>query len=110
MDFAVPADHKKNEGKWKDRWVPRPCKRTEKKTMEYESGDNCNLHAWYSHQRIRTETGGLENKRTNGDGLHYNIAEISHKSPGNLRRLAVTQTPVGNHLLMLKRKTLKWVK
>ena len=37
-----------------------------KKTMDHESdGDsNCHWFSWYSHQRICTGTGGLENKRT----------------------------------------------
>ena len=40
-----------------------------KKTMEHENdGDiNCNCGVRYSHQRIVTGTGGLENKRTSGN-------------------------------------------
>ena len=41
---------------------------------------------------------------------NYSIAEIgqnTEKSPGNMRRLAVTQTPVENHQLTLLWKTLK---
>ena len=40
------------------------------------------------------------------------IVEISHynnKCPGDLRRLAVTPTPVENHLLKLVWRTFKWV-
>ena len=33
--------------------------------------------------------------------------QTTEKSPGDLRRLAVTQTPVRNHRQMLMRKTLK---
>ena len=77
-----------------------------KKTMELESDSdtNCNLRTRYSHQRIGTETGGLGNKRKSGDHPNYSIFEIgqnTEKSPGNLRRLAVTQTPVKNHRLTL---------
>ena len=44
------------------------------------------------------------NKRTSGDHLNYSIIKIdqnTEKSPGDLRRLAVTQTPVENHQLTL---------
>ena len=47
-----------------------------------------------------------------GDNPNYNIIEIGHnteKSPGDLRRLAVTQTLGKNHLLMLVCKTQKGV-
>ena len=74
--------------------------------MEHESyGDtNCNCHAWYSHQRIGTGTGGLGNNRTCGDHPNYSIVEIgqnTEKSPGDLRRVAITQTPLKNHQLTL---------
>ena len=63
--------------------------------MEHESdGDtNCNWCAQYSHQRFGTGTRRLVNERTNGDYLNYNIVEKSQnteKSPGDLRRLALT--------------------
>ena len=44
---------------------------------------------------IDKETGGLENNRTSGDCPDYGIVKIgqnTEKSPGDLRRLAVTQT------------------
>ena len=46
----------------------------------------------------------LKTKRTGGDNPNYIIIEIGRntkKSPGDLRRLAVTQTPVRNHRLTL---------
>ena len=66
--------------------------------MEHESDGytNCNYYSWYTHQRIGTRSGGLENKRKRGDYSNYCIVEIgqnTEKSPGDLRRL-VTQTPV----------------
>ena len=69
--------------------------------MEHESvGDtNCNLCAWYGHQRICNGTGGLGNKKTSGDHPNDSIIKIgqnTEKSPEELRRLAVTQTPVEN--------------
>ena len=45
-------------------------------------------------------TGGLGNNGTSEDCPNYSILEIgqnTEKSPGDLRRLAVTQTPVENH-------------
>ena len=52
---------------------------------------------------LGTETGGPGDKRMSGDHPNY-IIEIGHntkKSPGDLRRLAVTQTPVENNQVML---------
>ena len=45
-----------------------------------------------------------------GDILNYNIVEIGQNtetSPGDLKRLVVTQTPVITHQLKLMLKTLK---
>ena len=53
---------------------------------------------WYRHQCTGTE--GLGNKRVSGDHPKNGIVEIGQntaKSPGYLRRLASTQTPVENH-------------
>ena len=75
-----------------------------------DSDTNFNWCTRYSHQRIITGTGGLVNKRTSGDHPNDSIIEIgqnTEKRPWDLRRLAVTQTPVRNHLLMLVWKTLK---
>ena len=74
--------------------------------MEHESdGDtNCSWCTRYSHQRFGIGIGGLGNKRTSGDHSDYNIVKIgqnTEKSPGDLRRFAVTQTPVRNHRLTL---------
>ena len=85
------------------------------KTMEHESdGDtNCNQCTQYSYQRIDKESGGLGNKRTSGDHPNDSIIQIGQnieKSPGDLKRLSVSQTPVRNHQLTLAWKTLKRVK
>ena len=74
--------------------------------MEHKSdGDtNFNWRTRHSHQRIDSETGGLVNKRTSGDHPNNSIVEMDQntkKSPKDLRRLDVTQTPVRNHLLSL---------
>ena len=61
-------------------------------------------------RRQEKKTGEIENQRTNRVYPNNNIAEIgqnTEKSPGNLRRLAVTETLVNDHLLKLVRKTLK---
>ena len=49
-------------------------------------------------------TGGLKNNRTSGDHPNYYIIEYGQNtemSPGDLRRLAVTQTPVKDNQLKL---------
>ena len=63
--------------------------------MEHESDSDTNLNrcARYRHQRIGTRTGGLGNKRTNGDHLNYSIGQNTEKSPGDLKGLGLTQTP-----------------
>ena len=49
-------------------------------------------------------TGGFGKNRTSGDHPNYGISEIgqnTEKSPGDMRRLAVTQTPLKDHQLTL---------
>ena len=112
MDFAVPADHriKLKESEKKDKSLDLAWEW--KKTMEHES-DNYTNHDWsfwYNHQRIIKGTGGLGNKKTSGDQPNYYIIENdqnTEKSPGDLRRLAVTQTPMKDHQLTLMWKTLE---
>ena len=70
-----------------------------RKKLEHESDNytNCDWYFWYTHQRIIKEIGELENKTTWGDYPNYYIIEnweTTEKSPGDLRRLAVTQSPV----------------
>ena len=70
-----------------------------KNTQEYIAvGEtNCHWRALYNLQRISTGNGVLRNKRTNGYHPKYIIVEIGQntkKTPGGLRRLAMTQTPV----------------
>ena len=71
---------------------------------ESDSDANCNWCASDSHQRINIRTGELRNKRTSGDHPKYSIGVIgqnTEKNPGDLREIAVTQTQVKNHPLML---------
>ena len=54
-------------------------------------------------------TRGLVNKRTIGDHPNYNIidnGQNTDKNPGDLRRLAINQTPVKNQQLKQMWKTL----
>ena len=71
--------------------------------MEHEGeGDTSDWSAYNNLQRPAKETGRLGNKRINGDYPDcsiINIGQNNNKSPGDLRRFAVNQTPVRNHRL-----------
>ena len=82
--------------------------------MKKESDGNtsCNQYTQYSHQRIDKGTGGFRNKRASGDHPNYSFVEIGQntkKSPGDLKRLVVTQVPVEDHQIMPVWKALKGV-
>ena len=54
--------------------------------------------------RLRKGTGGIRNQWTNRDHPNHSTVNIGHnteKSPGNMRKFAVTQIPVKDHQLML---------
>ena len=95
----------KTNTKWKKKHkYPDLARELKKLERERDGYTSCNCSCWYSHQRINKGTGGLGNKRTNGDHPNYCITEINQnteKSPRDLRRLAVTQTPVKAHQLTL---------
>ena len=106
MDLPVSADHriklKENEKTLLGNW----------KTVEHESDNytNCDWCFWYSQQSIMKGTGGFGNKTTRVDHPNYYIIENgqnTEKSPGDLRRLAVIETPVKDHQQTLVWKTLK---
>ena len=104
VDFVVSADHKVKLKESEKKHKYRDFAEELKKTMEQESDrdTNCNWCSWYSHQRIVTRTGRFGNKRTSGNYPNYSIVEIgpnTEKSPGDMRRLAVTQTSVRNQTL-----------
>ena len=105
VDFAVPADHriKLKECEKKDKYLDlaRELKKLWNMKMTIVS---------IVIRTFGTVTGGLGSRRTSGDHPNYSIIENGQnieKSPGDLRRLAVTQTPVKNHRLTLMWKTLK---
>ena len=78
--------------------------------MEHEGDGDTNFN-WYTLknlQKLGKETGRIRNQRMSGDHSDYSVIKIdqnTQKSPGDLRRLAVTQTPVKAHQLMLVQKT-----
>ena len=66
--------------------------------MEHEddSDTNCGRCTWDDLQRISKGNGGLRNKRTSRVHPDYSIIKIgqnTEKSPGDLRKLSVSQTP-----------------
>ena len=84
--------------------------------MQHERDVNtsCSWCTLNDPQRITKGTGRLRNQMTSRDHSVYNITKIgqnTEKSPGDLRRLAVAQTPVKKkYQLTLVGKTLKRVK
>ena len=77
-----------------------------KKTMEHygDSDTNRNWRAWNDFQRLVKGAGRSENWRMCRDHSNYSNAEVgqnTEKCSGDLRRLAVTQTPVKDHQLTL---------
>ena len=93
--------------------LPWNWKKTKTVGHESDSDTNCNWCSWYNHQRFGKMTRWHGNKRMGGDNSNYSIVEIgqnTEKSPGDLKRLAVTQTPERNHRLTLVWKTRKGVK
>ena len=99
MDLSV----KLKESEKKDKYL-NFTRKLKKKLWNMNHNTNCNWSSWYSHQRIGTETGGLENMRTSGNHPNYCITEIdqnTEKSSGDLRRLIVTQTLVKDHQLTM---------
>ena len=105
VDFAFPANHriklKENEKKDKYLDLTRELKKLWNMKVTVISIDWC---FWYCHQRIIKGPGGIGNKRTSEDHPNNYIIEYSQnteKSPEDLRELAVTQTPVKNHQLII---------
>ena len=120
MDFADLVDHcvnpppKPPQKKTKKRQILGLYQRTEK-VMEHESdGDtNCKWNTWNDPQRIVQGIGRVENRWTNRDHQNYSITKIgqnTEKSPGDLRRLAVTQFPTKDYQVMLVSKNFRGVK
>ena len=114
MNFAVPADHwlkiKENENIHKYLDLAGEKKTTKsKKTIEHE-GNGDTGYNWY----VRNDSQSLGNSdrkaRYNSsirEHRNYSILKIgqnTEKSPGDLRRLAVTQTPLKD-----RQQVLVWI-
>ena len=111
-DFAVPADHlvKLKEGEKKDK-----CPNLSRELMKLWNMKVTVIPIVIGtiFKRLVKGHERLRNKRASRDHLDLRITKIGKntgKSPGDLRRLAVTQTPVKNHRLTLMWKTFKGVK
>ena len=93
MDFAVPADH----------WVKLNENEKREKYLDF-AGQLKNL--WNMKVTLKPivigALGTVTKRRVKGlEALEirgrFEIAKNTEKSPGDLRRVAVTQTPVENH-------------
>ena len=96
MDHVIKL--KENEKKEKYLDLARESKTPVKR--ESDGDTNCNWCSWYSHQKTGTESRGVGNNRMNKDHLNYSIIEKgqnTEKSPGDLKRLAVTQALAKGH-------------
>ena len=105
VDFAVPADHriKLEESEKRDKYLD----------LARELKKSWDMNVTIIQIVIRafgTVTKGLlkglEDLETSGDHSNYCITE-NGQNTGDLGRLALTQTPVKDHLLKLIPKTLK---
>ena len=106
-----------NRRKWKERQVLRLCQKSNIYIYIYiyiyvcvcvcvcvehkgDSFTDCNWCVRNDSQRLEKGTRSVGNQRTSSDQQNYNIIEISQKkSPGYLRRLAISQTPGKDHQL-----------
>ena len=110
VDFPVPVDYriKLKECEKRDKYLN--LARELKKTMEY-GGDNytdCDWCFWHGNQTIIEGPGRFRSWRPSWDHQNNSIIENgqnTEKIPGNLRGLAVTQSPVKDH-----QSTLMWKK
>ena len=102
MDFAVPVDHRvriKNE--MIDKYLD--LAREQEKTVKHD-GDGDTNYSWNNPHRLERKTGAIGKQRKNRDYKDLSITEIgenTEKSPGDMRRLIVTQTLVKVHLLTM---------
>ena len=108
MDFTVPTDHwlKLKESEKKDKCLFLFIELKEK----YETCRRWWYQLYTVHQRIGKGAGRQWNKRTSGDNPESKIIRSSknfEKTSGDLRRFAVTQTPVENQQQTLVWKTVK---
>ena len=106
VDFPFPADHgaKLKESKKWDKYLELAREQKKLWNMKVKVIAIVIGALVTVTKRIDKGTRGLGNKRTSGDHPNDSIIKIgqnAEKSPGDLRRLAVTQTPVRILLLIL---------
>ena len=105
MDFAVPDDNRINlkESEKKDKYLDLVREMKKLWNMKVTIIPIV-IGAFGTITKGLFWTGGFGGRRKSGDHPNYNIIEIgqnTEKSPGDLKRLAVTQTPVKYHQLTL---------
>ena len=104
MGFSVPVYHKvKKFKKRKDRSLFIFCQRPEKAVLGYGDINNI-VHAWNSPQN----NGENRNQIKNENHTNHIIVEIgfnTQKSPGDLLRLIVSQSPMKDQQLILNWET-----
>ena len=112
VDSAVSTDHriKLKESEKKDKYLDLARKLKKLWNMKVTFMPNAIGTLGIVNKAMDTRTGKLGNKKTCGHQPNYCIigtSQNTQKSPGDLRRQAVTQTPVKDHLLKLNWKTIK---
>ena len=78
------------------------------KNGQQYANTNCNWCAWNCPKRLGRKTGGTgkwKKNRVHPDYSTVKISQNTEKNPGDLNRLALIQTPVKDHNLMLVGKT-----
>ena len=102
VDFAVPADYrvKLNESEKMDMYLNPPSELEKMWNMKVMAIPIVIGALGTFTKGFIQGHGGLGNKRNSGDCPNYSIVEIGQntvKCPGDLRRFAVTQSPVKDH-------------
>ena len=112
MDFAVAADHSENQIERKRRKVLEPHQRTKHAVKHQTNRDaSCNWRAWDGPKRLG-KGGELKIGRrieTIQTTLFLGSGWDTEKSPGDLRKLVVSQTPMKSNQLTLAWKTIKGI-
>ena len=98
------TDHRIKLEKKSKRGIDLARELKNKQTMEYEGDDytNRDLCIRYSNWKTIKGNGGLVNWKKYGDHPNDNVVENgqnTEKTPGDVRRLAVTETPKKDHQL-----------
>ena len=93
-----------NKRKQKERQILGPCQRTKIKLWNMKVTVIPIISGALGTAHKGMETRRIGNKRTNREHPSYSIAKIVHnteKSPGDMRRIPLTQTLVEDHQLKL---------